>query len=172
MQWPRGDARASPRGQERCGCWLGTRKGRFSSVAAPCRRELLPIRPHSQESGLWRGGRDQPPHHRYYGLVRTCGWRRMADRCPPSQDGSDAILWIRSSAPGKRIGGPGVAFVPRREPWFELRVSRWSPLTDLQAPATFRRGEMTEWPKVPDSKSGVSARAPWVRLPLSPPGGS
>ncbi len=30
------------------------------------------------------------------------------------------------------------------------------------------RGEMTEWPKVPDSKSGVSERVPWVRLPLSP----
>src|SRR5664279_2548649 len=30
-------------------------------------------------------------------------------------------------------------------------------------------GEMTEWPKVPDSKSGLGASPTWVRLPLSPP---
>ena len=35
--------------------------------------------------------------------------------------------------------------------------------------ARFRGGEMTEWPKVPDSKSGVPARVPWVRIPLCPP---
>jgi hypothetical protein len=28
---------------------------------------------------------------------------------------------------------------------------------------------MTEWPKVPDSKSGVPARVPGVRIPFSPP---
>lgn len=42
-------------------------------------------------------------------------------------------------------------------------------LTGCPPAYIFRRGEMTEWPKVPDSKSGVSARVPWVRLPLSPP---
>ncbi len=30
-------------------------------------------------------------------------------------------------------------------------------------------GEMTEWPNVPDSKSGVGATPPRVRIPLSPP---
>ena len=35
----------------------------------------------------------------------------------------------------------------------------------------FPRGELTEWPKVLDSKSSESARAPWVRIPRSPPGG-
>ena len=43
------------------------------------------------------------------------------------------------------------------------------PLTDPDPPAKFRRGEMTERPKVPDSKSGVPVRVPWVRIPLSPP---
>ena len=33
----------------------------------------------------------------------------------------------------------------------------------------FRRGELTERLKVLDSKSSVSARAPWVRIPCSPP---
>jgi hypothetical protein len=28
---------------------------------------------------------------------------------------------------------------------------------------------MSEWPKVPDSKSGVPARVPGVRIPFSPP---
>src|SRR5262245_12389421 len=42
------------------------------------------------------------------------------------------------------------------------------PLTLLDLPAKFARGEMTEWPKVPDSKSGVPVRVPWVRIPLSP----
>src|SRR4051812_5017647 len=32
-----------------------------------------------------------------------------------------------------------------------------------------RGGEVTERPKVPDSKSGVPARVPRVRIPLSPP---
>jgi hypothetical protein len=31
-----------------------------------------------------------------------------------------------------------------------------------------RGGEMSEWPKEPDSKSGVSVRVPRVRIPLSP----
>ena len=30
-------------------------------------------------------------------------------------------------------------------------------------------GEVTEWSIVPDSKSGVSETAPWVRIPPSPP---
>ena len=30
-------------------------------------------------------------------------------------------------------------------------------------------GEMTEWTNVPDSKSGVGATPPRVRIPLSPP---
>jgi hypothetical protein len=29
-------------------------------------------------------------------------------------------------------------------------------------------GEMAEWPKAPDSKSGLGLRPTWVRLPLSP----
>src|SRR6266404_527579 len=29
-------------------------------------------------------------------------------------------------------------------------------------------GEMAEWPKAPDSKSGLGASPTWVRLPLSP----
>jgi hypothetical protein len=33
---------------------------------------------------------------------------------------------------------------------------------------TLRGGEMTEWPKVPDSKSGEPARVPGVRIPFSP----
>ncbi len=44
----------------------------------------------------------------------------------------------------------------------------FAPLTVPTPAATFRRGEMTERPKVPDSKSGVPARVPWVRIPLSP----
>ncbi len=42
-------------------------------------------------------------------------------------------------------------------------------LTERLAFGMVRGGEMTEWPKVPDSKSGVPVRVPWVRLPLSPP---
>ncbi len=30
-------------------------------------------------------------------------------------------------------------------------------------------GEVAEWSKAPDSKSGVAARLPWVRIPPSPP---
>ena len=41
-------------------------------------------------------------------------------------------------------------------------------LTDPNSAAIVRRGEMTERPKVPDSKSGVPVRVPWVRIPLSP----
>ena len=33
-------------------------------------------------------------------------------------------------------------------------------------------GEVTEWPNVPVSKTGVSARAPRVRIPPSPLSGS
>ena len=31
------------------------------------------------------------------------------------------------------------------------------------------RGEVAEWSNVPDSKSGVGASLPWVRIPPSPP---
>ena len=48
-----------------------------------------------------------------------------------------------------------------------------APLTKTDDSATIRRksnhGEMAEWSKAPDSKSGVAARLPWVRIPLSPP---
>ena len=30
------------------------------------------------------------------------------------------------------------------------------------------QGEVAEWPKAPDSKSGLGASPTWVRLPLSP----
>ena len=30
-------------------------------------------------------------------------------------------------------------------------------------------GEVAEWSNVPDSKSGVVATSPWVRIPPSPP---
>jgi hypothetical protein len=40
---------------------------------------------------------------------------------------------------------------------------------ETQLDVTTAIGEMSEWPKVPDSKSGVPARVPWVRIPLSPP---
>ncbi len=30
-------------------------------------------------------------------------------------------------------------------------------------------GEVAEWSNVPDSKSGVGANLPWVRIPPSPP---
>src|SRR5688572_28826175 len=43
------------------------------------------------------------------------------------------------------------------------------PLTRPDPADKVRGGEMTEWPKVPDSKSGVPVRVPWVRIPLSPP---
>src|SRR6185503_11800804 len=42
-------------------------------------------------------------------------------------------------------------------------------LTGQEPPCILRGGEMTERPKVPDSKSGVPVRVPWVRIPLSPP---
>ena len=42
-------------------------------------------------------------------------------------------------------------------------------LTERGPFAMVRRGEMTERPKVPDSKSGVLVRVPRVRIPLSPP---
>ena len=41
-------------------------------------------------------------------------------------------------------------------------------LTSRGSPATFRGGELSEWPKEPDSKSGVPVRVPWVRIPRSP----
>ena len=45
---------------------------------------------------------------------------------------------------------------------------RFCVLTDPPKAARFRAGEMSEWSKVPDSKSGVSAMVPRVRIPLSP----
>jgi hypothetical protein len=41
-------------------------------------------------------------------------------------------------------------------------------LTAPAPAARFRRGEMSERSKVPDSKSGVPGRVPRVRIPLSP----
>jgi hypothetical protein len=38
--------------------------------------------------------------------------------------------------------------------------------------ATCGRGRVAEWFKAPDSKSGVLARVPWVRLPPLPPSAS
>src|SRR5271165_3413404 len=35
-------------------------------------------------------------------------------------------------------------------------------------PGRLRGGELSEWPKEPDSKSGVPVRVPWVRIPRSP----
>ena len=37
------------------------------------------------------------------------------------------------------------------------------------AMAQARRGEMAEWSKAPDSKSGIGFSLSWVRIPLSPP---
>src|ERR1700722_10164923 len=37
------------------------------------------------------------------------------------------------------------------------------------SPCRLRGGELSEWPKEPDSKSGVPVRVPWVRIPRSPP---
>ena len=34
---------------------------------------------------------------------------------------------------------------------------------------TSANGEVAEWTNVPDSKSGVLATVPWVRIPPSPP---
>jgi hypothetical protein len=42
-------------------------------------------------------------------------------------------------------------------------------LTSRASACTFRGGELSEWPKEPDSKSGVPVRVPWVRIPRSPP---
>gem|GEM_PF-1242486 len=36
-------------------------------------------------------------------------------------------------------------------------------------PPIARTGEVAEWSNVPDSKSGVGANPPWVRIPPSPP---
>src|SRR5580692_4820999 len=41
-------------------------------------------------------------------------------------------------------------------------------LTSRRHPCRLRGGELSEWPKVPDSKSGVPVRVPWVRIPRSP----
>ena len=53
-----------------------------------------------------------------------------------------------------------------RESRIDLRIRV---LTGRDPFAMVRRGEMTERPKVPDSKSGVLVRVPRVRIPLSPP---
>ena len=37
------------------------------------------------------------------------------------------------------------------------------------APTIANTGEVAEWSNVPDSKSGVGANPPWVRIPPSPP---
>src|SRR5580700_5993140 len=42
-------------------------------------------------------------------------------------------------------------------------------LTSRRHPCRLRGGELSEWPKEPDSKSGVPVRVPWVRIPRSPP---
>ena len=34
---------------------------------------------------------------------------------------------------------------------------------------SFQIGEVSEWPIVPDSKSGVRETVPWVQIPPSPP---
>ena len=54
--------------------------------------------------------------------------------------------------------------------------ARMTPLTQGVASATSqlihtiaRAGEVAEWSNVPDSKSGVGANPPWVRIPPSPP---
>src|SRR5215472_3095322 len=41
-------------------------------------------------------------------------------------------------------------------------------LTTRCRACTVRGGELSEWPKEPDSKSGVPVRVPWVRIPRSP----
>src|SRR5271166_1387302 len=38
-----------------------------------------------------------------------------------------------------------------------------------EPPCNLRGGELSEWPKEPDSKSGVPVRVPRVRIPRSPP---
>ena len=54
--------------------------------------------------------------------------------------------------------------------------ARMTPVTQGKASALpqlihtiARAGEVAEWSNVPDSKSGVGANPPWVRIPPSPP---
>jgi hypothetical protein len=74
-----------------------------------------------------------------------------------SLDSTDAV---RKGCPGAPTGRTG------QHP---AHAHETAALTGPAPAVTFRRGEMTEWPKVPDSKSGVLGRVPWVRIPLSPP---
>jgi hypothetical protein len=76
---------------------------------------------------------------------------------------------------GTRRGRRGrAAFSPgnyRAEPHLPANprfCDGFSALTAFRSAVIVRGGEMTERPKVPDSKSGVPVRVPWVRIPLSP----
>ena len=42
-------------------------------------------------------------------------------------------------------------------------------MTSAIVPPIAHTGEVAEWSNVPDSKSGVGANPPWVRIPPSPP---
>jgi hypothetical protein len=54
---------------------------------------------------------------------------------------------------------------PARDP-----ASSLVPVADPgMVPPPNDRGEVSEWSKVPDSKSGEALRPPWVRIPPSPP---
>ncbi len=83
----------------------------------------------------------------------------------------------RARCPSAQLNAPAGPYVgPQIRPFSGiypglLQLPGGAPraLTVRASAFIFRRGEMTERPKVPDSKSGVPVRVPRVRIPFSPP---
>ncbi len=88
----------------------------------------------------------------------------MISNHAPSATRSSLRSAARAAARARLLARP----VRARRGAREGGLAAASSLTTSARPATFRRGELSEWPKEPDSKSGVPVRVPWVRIPRSP----
>ena len=94
--------------------------------------------------------------------------RRLIDTANAPRD---ARQRERRRAPGaerpRAVGSPGR---PGRQAPVPLHPTRRLKLrpASRKDPAARSNGEVAEWPKAPDSKSGLGASPTWVRLPPSP----
>ena len=88
---------------------------------------------------------------------------RQALRGPAMANSRARAQILRWGTHGPTTTGPGRPGRPRGK-----RSGGIFLLSSAPRPAG-PHGEVSEWLKVPDSKSGVAERSPWVRIPPSPP---